>query len=70
AAPELEVVERRRPAERMGVTVVGLEADGLATSLASIVPKVARGVLWPDQVTRFPLSCRRSAPRHARSSMS
>src|SRR5436190_14380846 len=38
AAPELEVVERRWPTERVGVTVVDLESEGLATSLASIVP--------------------------------
>src|SRR5689334_15335847 len=38
AAPELEVVERRRSAERMGVAVVNFESEGLATSLATVVP--------------------------------
>ena len=38
AAPELEVVERRRPAEGVRVTVVNFESEGLATPLATIVP--------------------------------
>jgi hypothetical protein len=38
AAPELEVVEDRRPTECIGVAVVNLESEGLATSFASIVP--------------------------------
>jgi len=41
AAPELEVVEPRRPAERVGLTVVDFESESLATSLATIVPIAA-----------------------------
>src|SRR5882672_906456 len=37
AAPELEVFERRRSAERVGVAVVKFESEGLPTSLAPIV---------------------------------
>jgi len=38
SAPELEVLERRRSAKRVGVTVVNFESEGLATSLATVVP--------------------------------
>jgi hypothetical protein len=37
AAPELEVVERRRSAEGVGETVVNLEPEGFATSLTAVV---------------------------------
>jgi hypothetical protein len=38
AAPELEVVERRWSAERVGVAVMNFESEGLATLLATTVP--------------------------------
>ena len=37
AAPELEIVERRRAAEGVSVTVVNLQPEGFATSLTAVV---------------------------------
>ena len=53
AAPELEVVERRWPAERVGVTVVDLESEGLATSLASIVAVGASRAIAVEHRTAY-----------------
>jgi hypothetical protein len=36
--PELEIVERRRPAERMRVTMMHLESERFATSFPAVVP--------------------------------
>ena len=38
SAPELEIVERRRPAERMRMTMVELESERFATSFLAVVP--------------------------------
>ena len=37
-APDLEIVERRRSAERVRMPVMNLEPTGFATSLAAVVP--------------------------------
>jgi hypothetical protein len=37
-APELEIVERLRPAERVRTTMVNLEPERFATSLPALVP--------------------------------
>jgi hypothetical protein len=67
AAPELEVVERRWPTERVGVTVVDLESEGLATSLASIVPVGAsRAVAIEHRSAHGCGNVTRAAPRSSR----
>ena len=67
AAPELEVVERLWPTERVGVTVVNLESEGLATSLASIVPvRASRAIAVEHRAAHGCGDVTSAAPRWSR----
>jgi hypothetical protein len=69
AAPELEVVEGRRPTERVGVAVVNLESEGLATPLASIVPvRALRAIAVKHRAAHRCGDVTSAAPRWSRQS--